>query len=83
MATMNLSDTLSQYVVNFVYGEGIPISFPICDNGLAIIASHRLNLWFKLSEKSIHFDEEVFDAILGILIHIVGQSPVYNKESKY
>ena len=50
---MNLTNCYSNFTVIYMNGEGIPISFPIGNNGLASITSLRLNLRFQLNMKSL------------------------------
>jgi hypothetical protein len=83
MATLQLRDTLSKFVVIFADIEGVPVSFPIGNDGLALVTSLRLSLRFRLSEEFMYIDEEVFDAHSGELIHTIGHSPVSEGDSKH
>jgi hypothetical protein len=83
MAALQLGDTLSKFVVIFADTEGVPVSFPIGNDGLALVTSLRLSLRFRLSEEFMYIDEEVFDAHLGELIHTIGQFPVSKGDSKH
>jgi hypothetical protein len=83
MGALQRGDTLSKFVVIFADIEGVPISFPIGNDGLALITSLRLSLRFWLKEEFMDIDEEVFDAHSGELIHTIGQSPVSDGDSKH
>jgi hypothetical protein len=83
MAALQLGDTLSKSVVIFADTEGVPVSFPIGNDGLALVTSLRLSLRFWLNEEFMYIDEEVFDAHSGELIHTIGQSPVSDRDSKH
>jgi hypothetical protein len=83
MAALQLGDTLSKSAVIFADTEGVPVSFPISNDNLALVTSLRLSLRFRLSEEFMYIDEEVFDAHSGELIHTIGQSPVSEGDSKH
>jgi hypothetical protein len=83
MAALQLGDTLSKFVVIFADTEGVPVSFPIGNDGLALVTSLRLSLRFRLSEEFMYIDEEVFDAHSAELIHTIGHSPVSEGDSKH
>ncbi len=53
-------------------GDVVPITFPVGELGYAVVNSFRLSIRFFLLEKSIHIDEEVFDAVSGLRIHTIG-----------
>jgi hypothetical protein len=82
MATLNLGDTHSNLVVINADGEGVPISYPLGNDKRTLVISLRLNLRFRLSEDFIYIDEEVFEAVLGDLRHIIGQFPICDGDSK-
>jgi hypothetical protein len=75
-------NTHSRFVVIYADGEGVPISFLLENDGLALVTSLRLILKFWLSEDFMYIDEEVFDAHLGDLIHTIGQSLICDGDSK-
>jgi hypothetical protein len=89
MAALQLGDTLSKFAVIFADTEVCCylccylVSFPIGNDGLALVTSLRLSLRFRLSEEFMYIDEEVFDAHSGELIHTIGQSPVSEGDSKH
>jgi hypothetical protein len=56
-------------------GDGAPISFPLGNDGVALVTSLRLSLRFHMSEDIMFIDEEVYDAQSGDLIHTIGKSP--------
>jgi hypothetical protein len=62
--------------------EGVPISFPLGNDGVAIVTSLRLSLRFQIREEFMFIDEEVYDAQSGDLIHTIGQSPVVDGDTK-
>jgi hypothetical protein len=47
-----------------IYSEvgGVPISFPLGNDGVAHVTSLRLSLRFQMSEDFMFIDEEVYDA---------------------
>jgi hypothetical protein len=75
-------DTHSGLVVIYAEGEGVPISFPLGIDGVAIVTSLRWSLRFRISEDFMFIGEEVFDAQSGDLVRIVGQSLVCDGDSK-
>jgi hypothetical protein len=46
MAAPNLGDTHSRFVVIYLDGVGVPISFPLGNDGLALVTSLKLSLRF-------------------------------------
>jgi hypothetical protein len=82
MATHNSHDTHSRFVVIYCEVGGVPISFPLGNNGVAHVTSLRLSLRFQMSEDFMFIDEEVYDAQSGDLIHTIGQSPICDGASK-
>ena len=44
MNSVNLADHVSRFVVIREYGEGVPISFPLGSDGIAVITAIRLSL---------------------------------------
>jgi hypothetical protein len=82
MAAHNSPDTHSRFVVIYYEVGGVPISFPLGNDGVAHITSLRLSLRFQMSEDFMFIDEEVYDAQSGDLIHTIGQSPVCDGASK-
>jgi hypothetical protein len=42
--------------------EGVPISFLLGNDGVAIVTSLRLSLRFQIREEFMFIDEEVYDA---------------------
>jgi hypothetical protein len=83
MASMNLTDYLSSFVVIRVDGEGVPISSPLGSDGIAIVTAICLGLRFQLNTNSLHIDEEVFDLVIGDLFYTIGQLPVRNGDGKH
>jgi hypothetical protein len=83
MAALQLVDTLSKFAIIFAETEGVPVSFPISNDGLALVTSLRLYLRFRLSKEFMYIDEEVFGTHSGELIHTIGQSPVCDGDSKH
>jgi hypothetical protein len=61
---------------------GVPISFPLGNDEVALVTSIRLSLRFQMSEDFIFIDKEVYDAQSGDLIHTIGQSLVYDGNTK-
>jgi hypothetical protein len=82
MADINSSDTHTKFAVICADGVGVPISFPLGNDGLGLVTSLRLSLRFLLSEEFMYIDEEVYDAHSGELIQTTGQSPVCDGHTK-
>jgi hypothetical protein len=82
MATQIPCDTHLRMAVIYSNGEGVPISFLLGNDGVALITSLRLSLRFQMSEDFMFIDEEVYDAQSEDLIHTIGQSPVCNGDTK-
>jgi hypothetical protein len=69
MVALNDDNNHSRFVVIYVDGDGVPISFPLGNDGLALVTSFRLSLRFRLSEDFMIVDEEVYDALSRDLIN--------------
>ena len=74
-------DTHPRLAVIYSNGKGVPISFPLGNDRIALVTSLRLSLRFQMSEEFIFIDEEVYDAQPGYLIHTIGQSLVCDEAS--
>jgi hypothetical protein len=72
MAAHNPYDTHPRLAVIYSNVEGVPISFPLGNDGIALVTSLRLSLRFQMSEDFMFIDEEVYDAQFGDLIHTIG-----------
>jgi hypothetical protein len=83
MATLNDEISHSRYAVIYADGDGVPVSFPLGNDGLAHVTSFRLSLRFRFSEDFMFIDEEVFDALSGDLINTIEQPPVCDGDSKH
>jgi hypothetical protein len=73
MATQNICDAHPRLAVVYSEGERVPVSFPLGNDGVALVTSLRLSLRFQMSEEFMFIDEEVYDAQSGDLIHTIGQ----------
>jgi hypothetical protein len=82
MAAQIPCDTHPRLAIIYFDGEGVPISFPLGNDKIALVTSMRLNLRFQMSEEFMFIDEEVYDAQSGDLIHTIGQSPICDGASK-
>jgi hypothetical protein len=76
-------DTYPRLVVLYSDREGVPLSFPLDNDGIAFVTSLRLRLRFQMSEEFMFIDEEVYDAQSRELIHTIGKSPVCDGASKH
>jgi hypothetical protein len=56
MAPLNDGSSHSRFVVIFADDDGVPISFPLGNDGLAHVTSLRLSLRFRLSEDFMFVD---------------------------
>jgi hypothetical protein len=83
MASISLPDYCTRFVTIRADGEGVPISFPIGNDGLANVSAMCLGLRFQLNIASLHIDEEVFDLVSRDIIHTIGQIPVCDGEGKH
>jgi hypothetical protein len=83
MAARNPCETHPRFAVIYFVVDGIPISFPLGNDGVALITSLRLSLRFQMSEEFMFIDEEVYDAHSLDLIHTIGQSPICDEASKH
>jgi hypothetical protein len=83
MATLSVDDAHPSYVEIRVDGEGVPITFPVRSDGLALVTALRLSLRFQLNTMSLHIDEDVYDTKSGDLIHTISQSPVCIGDGKH
>jgi hypothetical protein len=82
MAAHNPCETHPRFAVIYSEVDGVPISFPLGTDGVALVTSLRLSLRFQMSEDYMFIDEEVYDAQSGDLIHTIGQSLVCDGASK-
>jgi hypothetical protein len=82
MAVHNPCDTHPSLAIIYSDVEGVPISFPLGNDGVALVTSLRLNLRFQMSEDFMFIDEEVYDAQSGDLIHTIYESPVCDEDTK-
>jgi hypothetical protein len=82
MASPNPCDTHPSLAVIYSEVGGVPISFPLGNDGVAHVTSLRLSLRFQMSEDFMFIDEEVYDAQSRDLIHTIGQSPVCDGDTK-
>jgi hypothetical protein len=64
-------------------GEGVPISFPLGNDGLAFVSVIHLGLWFHLNIASLPINKEVLDSVFGDVTHTIGQIPICNGDGKH
>jgi hypothetical protein len=83
MAALNDGNSHSSYAIIYADGDGVPVSFPVGNDGLACVTSLRLSLRFWFSENFMFVDEEVYDALSGDLINTIEQPPVCDGDSKH
>jgi hypothetical protein len=83
MAPQNDGNSHSRFAIISADGDGVPVSFPLGNDGLARVTSLRLSLKFQLSEDFMFHDEEVYDALSGDLINTIEQPPFCDGESKH
>ena len=77
MAAQIPCDTNPRLAVIYSNNDGVPISFPLGNDGVARVTSLRLSLRFQMSEDIMFIDEEVYDAYSGCLIHTTLQKNGY------
>jgi hypothetical protein len=82
MASHHPCDTHPRLVHIYSDAGGVPISFPLGNDEVALVTSIRLSLRFQMSEDFMFIDEEVYDAQSRDLIHTIGQSPVCDGDTK-
>ena len=63
-------------------GHAVPVSFPPGADGFCWVSGLRLSLRFHFWKESILIEEQVFDAVTGILTHSIGQFSILNDEGK-
>jgi hypothetical protein len=83
MAALNDGNSHSRYAIIYADGDGVPVSFPLGNGGLACVTSLRLSLRFRFSEDFMFIDEEVYDAFSGDLINTIEEPPVCDGDSKH
>jgi hypothetical protein len=83
MAARKPCETHPRFAVIYSEVDGVPISFPLGNDGVALVTSLRLSLRFQMSEEFMFIDEEVYDAHSSDLIHTIGQSPICDGVSKH
>jgi hypothetical protein len=71
MAALSVDDAHPSYVEIRVDGEGVPITFPVGSDGLALVTALWLSLRFQLNAMSLHMNEDVYDTKSGDLIHTI------------
>jgi hypothetical protein len=71
MASLNDGHSHSSFAVIRADDDGVPVSFPLGNEGLPRVTSLRLSLKFGLSEDFMFLDEEVYDALSGDLINTI------------
>jgi hypothetical protein len=72
MASHSPCDTQNRLAIIYSESEGVPISFPLGNDGIPLVTSLKLSLRFRMSEDFMFIDEEVYGAQSGDLIHING-----------
>jgi hypothetical protein len=83
MVALNDGNSHSRYAIIYADGDGVLVSFPLGNDGLACVTSLRLSLRFRFSEDFMFVDEEVYDALSGCLINTIEQPPVCDGDSKH
>jgi hypothetical protein len=83
MASENIGPFCTSFATIQADGDGVPISFPLGSDGLALVSTVFLGFRFQLNIASLHIDEEVFDSIFGDVIHTIGQIPMCNGDGKH
>ena len=72
MAEYNSPDTHLRFAVIYCEVGRVPISFPLDNNGVAIVTSLRLGLRFEMTEDFMFIDGKVYDVQSGDLIYTIG-----------
>ena len=62
-------------VIVGVEGDGVPIMFPLEDDGYASVSACRLALRFHMIPKTIFIDQNIYDPNFGVLSHTIRQTP--------
>jgi hypothetical protein len=83
MASISLTNLCKSFAIIWADREGVPISFPIGNDGLASVSSIRLDLWFQLNIASLHIDDEVLNSKCRAVSHNIGQILVNDGDGKY
>ena len=82
MASHSPCETHPRLAVIYPDGEGVLVSFPLDNDGVAHVISMRLSLRFQTNEDIMFIDEEVYDTQSGDFIHTIGQSPICDGDTK-
>lgn len=61
----------------------VPVTFPLGEDGLAMVTATTLSLRFQFREDSLYVEEEIFDSNSGDLMHALGQLPIKNAEGTF
>jgi hypothetical protein len=72
MASVNIAPFSTSFATIRVDGDGVPISFPLGTDGLALVFAVCLGLRFQLRIAFLHINEEVFDSVCGDVTHTIG-----------
>ena len=83
MASVNIASFSTSFATIRADGDGVPISFPLGNEGLALVWAVCLGLQFQLNIASFHIDKEIFDSVSGDVTHTIGQIPVCNGDGKH
>ena len=82
MASYSPCNTQNRLAVIYSDSQGVPISFLLGNDGVALITSLKLSLRFQMSEDFMFIDEEVYNAQSRDLIHTISQSPICDRDIK-
>jgi hypothetical protein len=72
MASANLADLCVSSVVIRADGQGIHVSFPLVNDGLAVVSTIQFGLGFQLNIASLHIDKEVYNLESRVLSYTIG-----------
>ena len=61
----------------------VPVTFPVGEDGYALVSALTLSLRFQFREDSIHVEEEIFDLDSGNVLHAIGQLSFTNEDGKF
>jgi hypothetical protein len=67
MAPENIGPFCTSFAIIRADGDGVPISFSLGSDGLALVLAVHLGLQFQLNIASLHIDEEVFYSVVVML----------------
>ena len=80
MASKSALPSLSKVAKIRSNGLEVPILFPICEDGLAIITAFHINIKFGLQDISVWVEREVYDLLTLALSHTMPEASKHSND---